>query len=124
MTTSTFITLKSIKSILVTMGLLDSNSNQILSSEKFINFWPNLVYTIPLLALLFPLLAYFHANVVNIIKATDAFYVIAATLMCIGQYWFLVLQKSELRQLMFELQYLVDQSIHHIVASKKHRNQN
>lgn len=104
----TIITLKSIKSILSTMGLL-SRVDQT-TSRQLINYWVNVVYTIPLLTLLFPLVAYFHANMVNLIKATDAFYVIAATLMCIGQYWFLVMQKAELSHLVHRLQYLVDQS--------------
>lgn len=102
------ITLRSIKSILSTMGLLSSAEQT--SSQTIISYWLNVLYTIPLLALLVPLVAYFYANMVNLIKATDAFYVIAATLMCIGQYWFLVLQKPELSRLVVRLQNLVDQS--------------
>lgn len=107
----TIITLKSIKSILSTMGLL-ARIGPTASRQRiqFINYWPNVMYTVPLLTLLFPLAAYFYANMVNLIKATDAFYVIAATLMCIGQYWFLVVQKPELSHLVLRLQYLVDQS--------------
>lgn len=107
----TIITLKSIKSILSTMGLL-SRIGPTTGRQRFqfINYLPNVAYTIPLLTLLFPLAAYFYANMVNLIKATDAFYVIAATLMCIGQYWFLVVQKPELSHLVLRLQCLVDQS--------------
>lgn len=103
----TLITLKSIRSILHTMGLLSSAVQ--VSTQNPIN-WPNCLYTIPLLALLFPLGSYFYANIVDLVKATDAFYVIAATLMCLGQYWFLVMQKSELNRLLLRLQFLVEQS--------------
>lgn len=112
------VTLKSIKSILSTMGLL-SGVDRTHTRPELITYWPNLLYTIPLLTLLFPLMAYFQTNMVNLIKATDAYYVIAATLMCIGQYWFLVVQKPELSHLMFRLQYLVDQSIN--LQSKHHK---
>lgn len=91
------------------MGLL-SSVEQTANVPFITNYCSNVLYTIPLLALLFPLIAYFSVNMVNIIKATDAYYVIAATLMCIGQYWFLVVQKPELRHLVHRLQYLVDQS--------------
>lgn len=87
------------------MGLLSS-------VEKTSSYWPNVLYTVPLIALLLPLVAYFYANMVNLIKATDAFYVIAATVMCIGQYWSLVLKKLELSHLVVRLQHLVDQSIY------------
>lgn len=102
------IILQSIKSILSTMGLMEGVDQS--HPLKLITYWTNALYTIPLLALLFPLIAYFYANMVNLIKATDAYYVIAATLMCIGQYWFLVVQKSELSHLLLRMQHLVNQS--------------
>lgn len=53
---------------------------------------------------------YFYSNIDNLHKATEAFYVIAATLMCIGQYWFLLYKKTNLINLLNWLQSLVEQS--------------
>lgn len=105
---TTLITLKSIRSILHVMGLMSSAVQ--VPIQNPINYWPNLLYSIPLLALLFPLVSYFYANIATLLEATDAFYVIAATLMCLGQYWFLVMQKFELNRLVLRLQHLVEQS--------------
>lgn len=100
--------LVSIKSILSGMALLNVDPTLI---NKLKSYCYNLLYTVPLLALLFPLIAYFYANLANITKATDAFYVIAATVMCIGQYWSLVIEKTKLAHLLLRLQYLVNESM-------------
>lgn len=103
------ITLQSIKTILKVMGLYSNDDGQF--NHNLINYLPNIIYSIPLLSLLFPLIAYFCKNVGNLSNATDVFYVIAATLLCIGQYWFMMLQKVPLMHLLCELQQLVDKSI-------------
>lgn len=116
-------TLESVKGILEFMGLLIqkvTNEETKPSSSDKTHYLRNIIFTIPLLLLLFPLCAYFYFNISNLINATDVFYVIASTTLCIGQYWFLVMQKLPLQQLLVELQELVDQSntkTHKIVVS-------
>lgn len=77
----------------------------------FLNYYSrNVVISIPLFVLLFPLLAYFIVNLNNLSKATDVTYVIAADSMCIGQYWYLVTQKIPLQNLLVELQGIINES--------------
>lgn len=98
--------LSTIKPVMEIMGL------KYKPNQHLINYYSrNLVISIPLFVLLFPLLAYFIVNLNNLSKATDVTYVIAADLMCIGQYWFLVAQKLPLQKLMSELQWIVQQSM-------------
>lgn len=96
--------LKSVRDILEFMSLL-SNRDESLGYVK------NVLITIPMVLLLAPLCAYltFHGN--NLLNATDVFYVIAATILCIAQYWILVMQKRPVRELLTKLQTLIDQSI-------------
>lgn len=97
------LTLKSVRDILEFMGLvLEQDATWLLHYKK------NVIITIPLFALLCPLCAYFVYNFSNLVNATDVFYVIAATLLCIVQYWFLAIQKRPLERLLSELQTLVD----------------
>lgn len=96
--------LKSVRDILKFMGLLHADNKNSLYYVK------NVLITVPMLVLLLPLCGYLVLNANNILKATDAFYVIAATILCICQYWFLVAQKGTLLDLLSELQKLIDQS--------------
>lgn len=81
------------------------------SNISFIDYYlRNILISIPLFVMLFPLLAYFIVNLNNVSKATDVTYVIAADAMCIGQYWFLAAQKIPLQNLLDELQRIVDES--------------
>lgn len=110
------LTLKPIRVILKILGLLYDIEKPI--NHSLIGYLPNIIYTIPLLSLLFPLIAYFYYNMDNLTNATDVFYVIAATLLCIGQYWFLVVQKRPLFHLLAELQLLVDQSNDFVLSNR------
>lgn len=98
--------LKSVKGIFKFMGLLLETD----APWFLLHYVKNVLISIPLLTLLYPLCAYFHHNMSILLNATDAFYVIAATLLCLGQYWFLVMQKQPLRCLFSELRALIDQS--------------
>lgn len=115
---SKIITLKSVKGILKIMGILLSTEQML--NRSVLHYVPNLVYNIPLMLLLHPLLAYFYVNVDNLTNATDAFYVIAATIMCISQYWFLMFQKVPLWHLFSQLQHLVDHRKYGTHFSGKH----
>lgn len=98
--------LKSVKDIFELMGLLMETDQP----WRLHHYVKNVLISIPLFTLLYPLCAYFRYNMFNLLNATDAFYVIAATILCLGQYWFLVMQKQPLRNLLLELQALIDQS--------------
>lgn len=103
------ITLQPIRVIvhLMSLQLDQTDKNSLFASFHYLQ---NLAISMPMILLLIPLIAYFYYNLANITKATEAFYVIAATLMCIGQYWFLVVQKEPIFKLLAQLQMLVDQS--------------
>lgn len=93
------------KDILRFMGLL------IESDKKYsLHYVKNVLITVPMVVLLLPLCGYLVSNGNNLLSATDVFYVIAADCLCIGQYWFLVVQKGPLLDLLSELQALIDQS--------------
>lgn len=97
--------LKSVKDILRFMGLLME------SDKKYsLHYVKNVLITAPMVVLLLPLCGYLVFNANNLLTATDVFYVIAATFLCIGQYWFLVVQKRPTTDLLSELQALIDQS--------------
>lgn len=99
--------LKSVKDILVFMGVVvDTDENYSLQYVK------NVLITMPLVILLLPLCGYIAFNVHSLLSATDVFYLIAACLQSIGQYWFLVAHKAPLQDLISELQMLIDQSIY------------
>lgn len=98
--------LKSVKGIFKFMGLLLETD----APWLLLHYVKNVLISIPLFTLLYPLCAYFRDNMYILVNATDAFYVIAAVLLCLGQYWFLVMQKQPLRCLFSELQALIDQS--------------
>lgn len=72
----------------------------------------------PMVLLLLPLCAYLFFNGNNLVDATDVFYVIAATILCIAQYLFLVFQKKPLVDMLSELQAIIDQSKCQIGFSK------
>lgn len=97
--------LKSIKDILKFMGLVERTDET--NSSRYVK---NILITIPMVVLLLPLCAYILTEANNLRDVTEVFYVIAATIMCIGQYWFLVAQKKPLENLISELQTLIDQS--------------
>lgn len=106
-------TLVSVKGILEFMGLLldiEFQNGVVIRTKNPLHFLKNIVITIPLVLLLFPLCAYFYFNLNILMNATDVFYVIAATILCMGQYWFLVVQKVPLQRVLIELQAIVDQS--------------
>lgn len=94
---------KSVRDILDFMGLL-------LPVNLQFHYIKNVIISIPLLLLLYSLCAYFFYNLNNLVNATDVFYVIAASLLCFGQYWFLVVQKGSLFELLSTLQTIIDQS--------------
>lgn len=94
---------KSVKEILQFMGLL-------LPANLQFHYIKNVIITIPIILLLYSLCAYFFYNLNNLVNATDVFYVIAASLLCFGQYWFLVVQKDSLGEMLSTLQTLIDQS--------------
>lgn len=97
--------LKSVKEILEFMGLLKESDR-----KNSLHYVKNVLITVPMVILLFPLCGYLAFNGNSLLRATDVFYVIAATILCIGQYWFLVAQKGPLFDLLSELQALIDQS--------------
>lgn len=101
--------LKSVKDILKCMGLILQETDKKHSLQHYVK---NVLITLPMVVLLWPLCAYFVYNTNNLVNATDVFYVIAATMMSIGQYWFLVAQKKPLVNLISELQTIIDQSIY------------
>lgn len=78
-------------------------------NNRWTHYVKNVLISLPMLMLLCSLCAYFALHIGNLVEATDVFYVIAATLLCIGQYWFLVGQKAALVHLLGDLQQLVDQ---------------
>lgn len=103
--------LKSVKDILKFMGLVSDAAAAVNDRRLSYSYYVrNILITIPMVVLLMPLCAYFvyHAN--DLVHATEVFYVIAATILCIGQYWFLVWQREPLENLISELQTLIDQS--------------
>lgn len=95
-----------INSILDFMGLLRASAN----TNPWTHYIKNVLITLPMLVLLSCLCAFFIANLGDLVEATDVFYVIASTLLCISQYWFLVGQKISLCSVLTNLQHLVDQS--------------
>lgn len=92
-------------------------------NNRWTHYVKNVLISLPMLMLLCSLCAYFALHIGNLVEATDVFYVIAATLLCIGQYWFLVGQKVPLVHLLGDLQQLVDQreSIFVVAPSTLHR---
>lgn len=81
------------------------------SDKKYsLHYVKNVLITVPMVILLLPLCGYLVFSANSLLRATDVFYVIAATILCIGQYWFLVVQKGPLFDLLSELQALIDQS--------------
>lgn len=105
--------LKSVRDILKFMGLLLDSEQQ-----YSLHYVKNVLVTLPMVLLLLPLCAYLFFDGNNLVNATDVFYVIAATILCIGQYWFLVLQKRPLLDLLAELQTIIDQSKYQIKLFK------
>lgn len=101
--------LKSVKDILRFMGLLMESDK-----KNSLHYVKNVLITAPMVVLLVPLCGFLVSKANNLLSATDVFYVIAATILCIGQYWFLVAQKRPLFELLSELQALIDQSKCHI----------
>lgn len=103
---TTMSALKSVQDIFKFMGLL-------LETDKpySLQYVRNVLITLPMVLLLLPLCAYIVFNANNLLGATDVFYVIAATILCISQYWIFVMQKRPLFNLLAELQTLIDQSI-------------
>lgn len=97
---------ESVKPILDFMGLILVPG----TTNMRTHYIKNVLFTVPMLLLLCSLGAYFLVNLSNLMKATEVFYVIAATLLCIGQYWFLVSQKESLWLVLINLQKLVDHS--------------
>lgn len=97
--------LKSVKDILEFMGLIRE------SDKKYsLHYVKNVLITVPMVVLLLPLCGYLVFSANSLLRATDVFYVVVATILCIGQYWFLVAQKGPLLDLLSELQALIDQS--------------
>lgn len=97
---------ESINSILDFMGLLRAKGH----TNPWNHYIKNVLITLPMLVLLGCLCAFFITNLDDLVEATDVFYVIAATLLCISQYWFLAGQKISLRNVLAILQRLVSQS--------------
>lgn len=96
---------ESVKQILDFMELLAPAD----PNNRWTHYIKNVLISLPMLLLLCSLCAFFVLHLDNLVEATDVFYVIAATLLCIGQYWFLVGQKVPLVHLLNDLQQLVDQ---------------
>lgn len=97
---------ESVKAILNFMGLILVPG----TTNTRMHYIKNVLITLPMLLLLGSLSAYFAVNLSNLVEATDVFYVIASTLLCIGQYWFLVTQKESLWLVLIDLQKLIDRS--------------
>lgn len=94
------IVLKENKAILHLMGLIPGIGV----------YLPVAVWSIPLITLLLPMIAYSIVNIHDVRKATDASYVIAADILCTGQYWFLAAQKTNLLNVLNHLDRLVAES--------------
>lgn len=94
------VVLKENKAILGVMGLLTSG-------DDIRTILPILLWSIPLISLLMPCIAYSLSNINDVNKATEATYVVAADVLCLGQYWFLVAQRNELKKILKRLDGLV-----------------
>lgn len=101
--------LKLVKKSLNYMGVLSESDGKQCVKQLLVTF--------PMLTLLVPLCAYFVYHKNNVVNATEVFYVIAASILCILQYWFLIAKRRQLADLMSELHVLIDQSKHLIKST-------
>lgn len=94
------IVLKESKAVLHLMGLIPGAGITL----------PVIIWSVPLITLLLPLISYSIVNIHDVRKATDASYVVAADILCIGQYWCLAAQKKNLLSVLDHLDKLVIES--------------
>lgn len=101
--------LSSIIVVCKVMGLYSyKNSNHF----NFLNKILNIILTILVLVLLFPVLAYFLKNLSDVGAAAEALSVLFALILNCGQYILFALKKNDLRQLFIQFQETVDKSNH------------
>lgn len=94
------IVLKESKAVLHLMGLIPGAGVTL----------PVIIWSLPLITLLLPMISYSIVNIHDVRKATDASYVVAADILCIGQYWCLAAQKKNLLSVLDHLDRLVVES--------------
>lgn len=85
--------------------LLTENQNS--DSDKLIF---NIFYTMPMVAIIVFSIAYFIENMSDMSKATEASYAIIGICLYFAEYWAFALQKIEFREMLADLQDIVDMS--------------